>query len=129
MVVYRILFDFRVILGRVYISFLIPEIRNAIFFRACFQVIFLAIFESKFRRLGLPNGGFRIEGIAKKTEIVFNEFRVRFWLFFRCLGGRFSGFLGPENRLENRRIFGDVTNSKPRGRGRRSTSDLGAENN
>ena len=53
-----------------------------------------------------------MEGIAKKRffmEIVFNEFRDRFLLFFGGLGNCFSGFSGLQNRLENRGIFGDET--------------------
>ena len=35
------------------------------FVLACFQIIFLSISESNFRRLGLPNRGFRMECIAE----------------------------------------------------------------
>ena len=42
-------------------------------------------------------------------EIVFNSFLSRISSFVRGLGSRFSGLLGLENRFENRRIFGDVT--------------------
>ena len=52
-------------------------------------VIFLSISESKFRCFGFPDRGFRMERIAKKPfsmEIVFDEFRNRFVLFFDSLG-------------------------------------------
>ena len=46
-------------------------------------------------------------------EIVFNTFRGRVVSFFKAFESRFSGFLGLENRVENRLIFGDVTDSEP----------------
>ena len=49
-------------------------------------------------------------------EIVFNDFRDRFLLFFGSLGSGFSGFLGLENRLESEGIFCDVPDPEP-GRG------------
>ena len=61
-------------------------------------------------------------------EIVFNEFRVRFVSFVGGLGARFSGCLGPENRFENKGIFGDVAHSKPLIRRGGSGTDLGPEN-
>ena len=42
-------------------------------------------------------------------EIVLNEFRDRFLLFFKSLGDRFSDLFSLENRLENEGIFCDVT--------------------
>ena len=59
----RIFFDFGVILEPVYGSFGEPK---CLFFFVCawFQVILLPISASKFRRLGLSNRGFRMEGIA-----------------------------------------------------------------
>ena len=61
-------------------------------------------------------------------EIVFNEFRDRFLSFVGglgpALGAAFLDFLGIENRLENRGIFGDVTDPEFWIWGRRSTSDL-----
>ena len=59
------------------------------------------------------------------TEIVFYGFRGRLLPFFGSVGDRFSDFLGLENRLENRRVFGDVTDLAFLIWGRRSTSDLG----
>ena len=41
--------------------------------------------------------------------IVLNEFRDGFLFFFGGLGGRFSGFLGLQNRLEHEAIFSDIT--------------------
>ena len=55
MVAYRILFDLGMILRLVYISFSGARSSKIRFFRACFQIIFLSISESKFRRLGIPN--------------------------------------------------------------------------
>ena len=85
----RILFDFGVILGPVSISFLCSEARNLIFLRACFQVIFLSISLSKFRRLGLPNRGVRKESIAK-DDLSWKSFlmnsRVDFGSFWKALG-------------------------------------------
>ena len=84
-----------------------------LFFQACFQVIFLSISDSRFRRVELPNHGFRIEGIAKndfswksflmKSRIVFS--------FFSSIGSRFSVF-SLENRLENTTIFSDISKSE-----------------
>ena len=52
----------------------------------------LSISESTFRRLGLPNRGFRKEGIAKNDfslEFFFYGFRGRCVSFFGGLGSRF----------------------------------------
>ena len=72
----------------------------SIFFRACFQVTFVPLFESKFGRLGLLKPGVRIEGIAKHfvfTENVFYGFRDRHVSFFGGLGrSLFSIFVALE---------------------------------
>ena len=73
----------------------------------------LAISDSIFRCLGVPNRGFRTEGIAKHrlvVEIVFKEFRNRLLMFSGCLEIRFSDFLGLENKLENETIFDEIPN-------------------
>ena len=84
MVLYGILFDFGLILGPVYINFWSSRTLKFRFFGgSCFQVIFLSISETKFRRLGLPNRGFRMEGIATTyffMKIVLNEFRVCYFV-------------------------------------------------
>ena len=66
-----------------------------------------------------------MESIANRFSIVLNEFRNRFLLFLRSLGDRFSDFLDLENRLENRWIFGDVTDLEFGIWGHRSTGYLG----
>ena len=62
-------------------------------FRACFQVIFLTISDRKHQRLGLPNQGVRIQGIAKIdlfTETVFFvTLKVDFSFLFVVLGAVF----------------------------------------
>ena len=45
-------------------------------------------------------------------EIVFCEFVDRFLSLLEGIGSRFSGFLGLDNRLENRELFGAVAVSK-----------------
>ena len=42
-------------------------------------------------------------------EIVFNDFRARFLLFFGSFGSGFSIFLGLENKLENEAILNEKT--------------------
>ena len=67
MVVYWILFEFGVIVGAVYISFLSSrtlKFENS-FLSGLFPDHFLSISESEFQRLGLPNQGVRMESIAK----------------------------------------------------------------
>ena len=52
--------------------------------------------------------GFRKEGIAKinvSQELFVMDVGAVFNFFVGSLGSRFSGFLGLENRLENRWIF------------------------
>ena len=113
-VIYRILFDFKVILGPVYISFSISRSLTFDLFFGLVSMLFLSsIYESKFRRLGLPNRSFCKESLAKldfSRKSFLMNFLDRFLSFFGGLGGRFSGFLGLENGLEIRGIFGDVTN-------------------
>ena len=111
----RILIDFGVISGLVYVSFWGPE---CLFFfvRACFRVIFFMISDSKFGRLGLPDRGFRMQGIAKidfSWKSFLMNFGNRFLLFFDSLGHRFSDFLSLGNRFENKGIFCDVTDPEP----------------
>ena len=64
-VVYRILPEFGLIWGLSYISFFLQEVRTFIFVLSLFPGIFLSIFESKFRRLGLPDRVCHASGIAK----------------------------------------------------------------
>ena len=61
----RIFVDFGVIWGIVYAGFLISKYFKICCFRSCFHVILLSISVSKYRRLGLSNQGFRIEGLQK----------------------------------------------------------------
>ena len=65
----RIFIDFGVIMGPVYISFLISRSLTFHLFRACFGLVcgpfFVLISESKFRRLGLKIRGFRKDSLAK----------------------------------------------------------------
>ena len=42
-------------------------------------------------------------------EIVFNEFRDCFFLFFTSLGDRFRNLFSIENKLENPGFFCDIT--------------------
>ena len=113
MVVYSILFDLGVILGPVFISFLSSRsLKFHCCFRACFQVIFLSLSESKFR-FGTSKSWFSHWRYCKNrlfVEIVFKEFRNRIWVFFWCLEIRFSDFLGLENKLENETIFDEIPN-------------------
>ena len=102
MVVDRILFDFGVILGSVYINFWKSRTFTFRFFvRACFPVIFLSTSESTFRRLGLPNRGFRMDGIAKKR--LFME--IVFCRFLRALGTVFLIFLALKRSLKTKGFF------------------------
>ena len=88
MVVCRILFDFGVVLGPVYISFLSSRSLEFHLFLGLFPGNFLlSIFESKFRRLGLPNRGFCTKRLF--MEIVVNEFRGRYLSFLEALGAAF----------------------------------------
>ena len=54
-------------------------------------------------------------------EIVLMIFQSR---FSGCFGDRFPGFLGLENRFENRWIFGDVTDPETLNWGGESGPDL-----
>ena len=51
------------------------------FFSGLFPGHFLSISESKFRRLGLPNRGFRMEGIAK-IDFSWKSFLMNFGIDF-----------------------------------------------
>ena len=64
MVVYRILLDFGVILGPVYIRYLNSRILKFVFFLGFVSRSFFSIYETEFQHLGLPNRGFRMDGIA-----------------------------------------------------------------
>ena len=82
------------------------------FWGACFQVIFLSISKSTFQCLGLPNRGFRIEGIAIIDflwKLFLMNLGIDFYRFLTALGGRFSDFFSLENRLENEGTFCDET--------------------
>ena len=70
--------------------------------------MFLSISESAYRRLGLPDRGLRMKGIA---QIGFSRKSVfmKVGIVLTGLGDCFSDFLGLENRFVNRGIFGDVT--------------------
>ena len=82
--------DFGMMLGFVYVSFWSSKCLKIRFFcRACFQVIYLSISESKFQRLGFPNQGFRIEGIPQigfswKSRLM--NFGIDFRRFLTALG-------------------------------------------
>ena len=92
MVVYRILFDFGVIWGPVYMSFLSSRSFKFCFLGACYQSICLSISESEFPRLGLPNQDFRMECIA---QIAFQwksfpmNFGIDFYFFLEALRAAF----------------------------------------
>ena len=94
-------------MGPVYISF--KNIKFRFLFSGLFPGhLFIAFSDSKFRRLGLLDRGFRMEGIANicfSWKSFFMNFGIDFRCFFGGLGNRFSGFLGLENRFANRRIF------------------------
>ena len=65
------------------------------FFLACFQVIFVSISESKFRRLGLQNQGLRIESNAKHAvswESFLITFGIDFYHLLEALGAAFLVF-------------------------------------
>ena len=64
---------------------------------------FLSISDSIFRCLGLPNRGFRMEGIATNRlfmEIVFTEFLYGLLSFFEALGTVFLIFLALKTDLK-----------------------------
>ena len=62
---HRILVDFGVISGLVYVSFWVSKCVFLFLCLGLFSVRFSAIFDSMFRRLGLKNLCFRVGGIAK----------------------------------------------------------------
>ena len=63
---HRIFVDFGVISGPVYVGFSgLKCFKNRFLFRLVSMAFLLAISDSDFRRLGLPNRRFRMEGIAK----------------------------------------------------------------
>ena len=105
--------QFGVIFGTcVYYHFEFKKLKMLFFVRARFQVIFLSISESKSRRLGLSNRGFRIECIAKidvSPKSFLMNLGTDLCCFFGSLGSHFSGFLGLENRFEYEHIFSDET--------------------
>ena len=76
--------------------FEIQNTKNFVFFLGLFPTHFLSISNSNFRRLGLPNRCFHMEGIANMDffmEIVFEEFRHGFLVFFfDALGAVFLVF-------------------------------------
>ena len=90
----RLVIDFGVIWDPVLIAFWAPKLAFSLFCRACFQVIFLSISESIFRRLGLHIQSFRKEIIAKV-----NGLRGRLVLVFACIA-IVSCFLCFENKLK-----------------------------
>ena len=59
------------------------------------------------------------------VEIVFYDLVIRFSLFVRGLGVRFSDFLSLENKVENTETFGDVTDPEFGIWGRRSKGYVG----
>ena len=72
-----------------------PTLERLIFVRVCFQVTFLSISESKFRRLGLHVQGFHKEGIAKinfSQKSFFVDFGIEFYFFLETLGAVFLVF-------------------------------------
>ena len=85
--------DFGMILGPVYISFLSSRSLKYHFCSGLFPGRFLSIYESQFRQRGTPTSRFsqgKNYNNRFVTEIVFNEFRNRFLLFFNAMG---AGFL------------------------------------
>ena len=103
MVLDTILPDLGVILEPVCISFLNSKNLKKLVFQACLQVILLLISEPKFRCLGLPNRGFRIEGIAKidlSQKSFFINFGVEFCCFLKALGAVFLVFWALKTGLE-----------------------------
>ena len=82
--------------------------KNCVMFRFCSMSFCLAISDLIFRRLGLPNRGFRIEGIAK-NECSWISFLKNFWIVFLCfvdaLGAVFLTFQGLKTSLETKRFL------------------------
>ena len=60
--------------GRVYIGFQVQNVLKIVLFLGVFLCYFLAISDSNFRRLGLPNRGFRLESIAEIATFRGNRF-------------------------------------------------------
>ena len=102
MVVYRIFFDFGVILGPVYISFLSSKTSKFHVFSGLFASHFFIDSETKFLRLRPPNQGFRIETIAKSFFYghIFNGCRSRFLCFLEGFGTEFLVFWALKTRLK-----------------------------
>ena len=81
--------------------------------------------------LGTSKSRFSQERYCKKylvMEIVFNELWGRILSFFKSIGDRLSGFLGLGNRVENKRIFGAVTDPESGIWRGGSGTDLGIQN-
>ena len=91
----RILFNFGVILGVVYVSFWVSECLRILFFSSLFPGHFFSMSDSSCRRLGLPNHGFRKEGSAK-MDLSWNTFLINFGIDFtrfpKALGAVFLVF-------------------------------------
>ena len=82
------------------------KLKISFFFRFVSRLFSLSISESRFRRSGLPNRGFRIEGFAE-IDFSWKPFVMSFGIDFCCFleaKEALSGSLGLENRLENERI-------------------------
>ena len=116
MLIYWNLFDFGVILGSVYISFVSPK--NLKFFFCCsglfpghlfidvwIEISMLGTYKSRFSHWMYCKTRFFM-------EFVFDGCRGRFLLFLGILGSRFLGFLGFENRLANKGTFGDEADAE-----------------
>ena len=115
--VYKILFDFGVIGGPAYISFL-----NSRSLRFHFSLGFVSssfyyrYLNRKFDAWDFQNRGFRKECIAKidfsRKSFLMNS-RVHFNRFLEALGAAFLVFSAPKTDLKIADFFGDVTNSQP----------------
>ena len=82
--------------------------KNCFCFRACFQVICLSISDSKFRRLGLLNRGFRMESIAKDDiswKSCLMNFGIDVYCFLEALRAAFLVFQALKTGLKTKRFF------------------------
>ena len=88
--------DFGVTLALAYITFWVSKCLKMFFVcRACFQVIFLSISDSNFRRLGLPHQSFRMGKYWENRFSmgnVFNKFGDRSYPVFNALMAAFLVF-------------------------------------
>ena len=83
-------------------------LKTCFFCLVWFQVFFLPISASRFRRLGLPNRGFRMEGIANidfSWKSFLMNFGIDFYRFLDASGAVFLTFQASKTSLKTERLF------------------------